>query len=131
LQNPRFLELSEVLFIHEPQIDQFGGTRGIRDLGLLESAVAQPKMMFGKQLLHPEIYKQASAYLYHIARNHPFIDGNKRTAFAAMDTFLRLNNYRLKLTNDEQYQLVLKVAQGKLEKQELAQCFEQVLEKNQ
>jgi death on curing protein len=88
LLNPRFLKLSEILLAHEIQIARFGGMGGIRDEGLLESALAQPEATFNGELLHSTIHDQAAAYLYHIAKNHPFVDGNKRTAFAAMDVFL-------------------------------------------
>jgi death on curing protein len=84
LLNPRFLELSEILLAHDVQIARFGGMYGVRDEGLLESALAQPKATFNGKLLHSTIYEQAAAYLYHIAKNHPFIDGNKRTAFMVM-----------------------------------------------
>ncbi|WP_293253487.1 MULTISPECIES: type II toxin-antitoxin system death-on-curing family toxin [unclassified Microcoleus] len=94
MQTPRFISLDEVLELHEDQISSFGGTSGVRDEGLLESALAQPQATFGGQLLHPTISEQAAAYLYHLAMNHPFIDGNKRTAFAVADTFLRLNGSR-------------------------------------
>jgi death-on-curing protein len=102
---------------------------GIRDEGLLESALAQPEATFSGELLHPTIYEQAAAYLYHIAKNHPFVDGNKRTAFAAMDVFLRMNGYILKLTDAQSYDLVLQVVQGNLEKEELANYIERVIEK--
>lgn len=127
--NPRFLELSEILLIHGVQIVRFGGMHGIRDEGLLESALAQPKATFSEELLHPTIYEQAVAYLYHIAKNHPFIDGNKRTAFAAMDVFLRMNGYILKLTDAQSYGLVLQVVQGNLGKEDLANYIERVVEK--
>jgi death-on-curing protein len=100
LPTPKFLSLDEVLELHADQISSFGGTPGVRDEGLLESALAQPQATFGGQFLHPTISEQAAAYLYHIAMNHPFIDGNKRTAFAVMDTFLRLNGCALNLTNN-------------------------------
>jgi death on curing protein len=129
LLNPRFLELSEILLIHDVQISRFGGMHGIRDEGLLESALAQPKMTYSGELLHSTIYEQASAYLYHIAKNHPFIDGNKRTAFAAIDVFLRMNGYVLGLTDNQSYDLVLKVVQDDLGKEELANHIEHVLEK--
>lgn len=128
--NPKFLALSEILLIHEVQIARFGGMNGIRDEGLLESALAQPKATFGGELLHTTIHEQAGAYLYHIAKNHPFIDGNKRTAFAAMDVFLRMNSYALKLTDEQSYRLVLQVVQGDLSKEELAACLQQVVELN-
>lgn len=127
--NPRFLELSEILLIHDVQISRFGGMHGIQDEGLLESALAQPKMTYSGELLHSTIYEQASAYLYHIAKNHPFIDGNKRTAFAAIDVFLRMNGYILGLTDSQSYDLVIQVVQGELGKEELAKHIEHVLEK--
>ncbi len=129
MPNPRFLELSEILLIHEVQIARFGGMQRIRDGGLLESALAQPKATYGSKLLHSTIYEQTSAYLYHIAKNHPFIDGNKQTAFAAMDVFLRINGYILRLTDTQSYNLVLQVVQDNLGKEELANCFERVVEK--
>ena len=108
-----------VLKIHTRQIEKFGGIDGIRDPGLLESALAQPQATFASELLHQNIYEQAAAYLYHLTMNHPFIDGNKRTAFAVMDTFLRVNGYQLKLSNEDAYNLVLKVANQQLHKQNL------------
>ncbi len=116
MQTPDFLDCESVLRIHERQIQKFGGTSGIRDQGLLESALAQPQATFGGQLLHTSIYEQAAAYLYHLAMNHPFVDDNKRTAFAVMDTFLCVNNYRLNLTNDAAYQLVIDVVQAEISK---------------
>jgi death-on-curing protein len=113
-----------VLSIHARQIERFGGTPGVRDEGLLESALAQPQATFGGQFLHPTINEQAAAYLYHIAMNHPFIDGNKRTAFAVTDTFLRLNNCALNLTDDRAYDLVMRVARGTMTKEELSKEFE-------
>ncbi|MEO1428040.1 MAG: type II toxin-antitoxin system death-on-curing family toxin [Cyanobacteria bacterium J06633_8] len=71
------------------------------------------------------MYEQAAAYLYHIAKNHPFVDGNKRTAFAVMDTFLRINGYILNTNDEETYILVLKVADGSFDKKEIAQYIEQ------
>ena len=116
---PNFIAKSTVLSIHVRQISSFGGTPGVRDEGLLESALAQPQATFGGQLLHPTIPEQAAAYLYHIAMNHPFIDGNKRSAFAVTDTFLRLNGFSLNLTDDRVYNLVMQVVQGMITKEEL------------
>ena len=113
--------------IHARQIEKFGGTLGIRDEGLLESALAQPQATFAGELLHSIIHEQAAAYLYHLAMNHPFIDGNKRTAFAVMDTFLRLNGYSLNLTNEQAYNLVMQVAQGQMSKSDLAGCLEKAI----
>jgi len=113
-----------VLSIHARQIERFGGTSGVRDEGLLESALAQPQATFGGQFLHQTISEQAAAYLYHLAMNHPFIDGNKRTAFAVADTFLRLNDCTLNLTDDRAYDLVMQVARGTMTKEELSAEFE-------
>ena len=124
MQTPNFVSKSMVLSIHARQIERFGGTPGVRDEGLLESALAQPQATFGGQFLHPTISEQAAAYLYHIAMNHPFIDGNKRTAFAVADTFLRLNGCTLNLTDDRAYDLVMQVARGTMTKEELSTEFE-------
>jgi len=124
LPTPNFVSKSMVLSIHTRQIERFGGTPGVRDEGLLESALAQPQATFGGQFLHPTISEQAAAYLYHIAMNHPFIDGNKRTAFAVTDTFLRLNGCALNLTDDGVYDLVMRVARGTMTKEELSTEFE-------
>jgi death on curing protein len=120
LRTPNFVSKSMVLSIHARQIERFGGTSGVRDEGLLESALAQPQATFGGQLLHPTISEQAAAYLYHLAMNHPFIDGNKRTAFAVADTFLRVNGCTLNLTDDRAYDLVMQVAGGTMTKEELS-----------
>jgi death on curing protein len=124
LLTPNFITKSTVLSIHARQIERFGGTPGVRDEGLLESALAQPQATFGGELLHPTIAEQAAAYLYHLAMNHPFIDGNKRTAFAVTDTFLRLNGFHLNLTDDRAYDLVMQVARGMMTKAELCTEFE-------
>ena len=124
MPTPKFLSLDEVLELHADQISSFGGTPGVRDEGLLESALAQPKATFGGDFLHRTISEQAAAYLYHIAMNHPFIDGNKRTAFAVTDTFLRLNGCALNLTDDRAYDLVMRVARGTMTKEELSTEFE-------
>ena len=124
MPTPNFVSKSMVLSIHARQIERFGGTPGLRDEGLLESALAQPQATFGGQFLHPTISEQAAAYLYHIAMNHPFIDGNKRTAFAVTDTFLRLNGCALNLTDDRAYDLVMRVARGTMTKEELSTEFE-------
>jgi death on curing protein len=86
---------------------------------MLDSALDQPQATFGRQLLHKTVPEQAAAYLFHLAQNHPFVDGNKRVAFAAADTFLRLNGYRLQLSDREAYRMVMKVASGKLKKDAL------------
>lgn len=120
MPTPNFLSLDDALLLHADQIESFGGTAGVRDEGLLDSALAQPKITFGGELLHPTLAEQAAAYLYHLSRNHPFVDGNKRTAFAVMDTFLEANGYCLTLSDDDAYDLVMQVAQGQIDKPALA-----------
>lgn len=127
MQTPEFLDQASVLRIHDRQLQKSGGTSGIRDVGLLESALAQPQATFGGELLHPTIYEQAAAYLFHLAMNHPFLDGNKRTAFAVMDAFLRLNGYQLNLSDDQTYQLVLEVVQKTVSKAELSDHLNQAI----
>lgn len=124
MQTPRFLSISQVLDIHQDEINSFGGTSGVRDEGLLDSALAQPQATFGGELLHPTIGEQAAAYLYHLAMNHPFIDGNKRTAFAVMDTFITLNGYSLNLSEEQAYNLVIQVVQRQISKEELSAFLE-------
>ncbi|MBW4495303.1 MAG: type II toxin-antitoxin system death-on-curing family toxin [Oscillatoria princeps RMCB-10] len=127
MQTPKFLSKSLVLALHQDMINEFGGLSGVRDEGLLDSALAQPQATFAQQLLHQTLQDQAAAYLFHISRNHPFLDGNKRTACAAMETFVELNGCRLDLSDEEEYELVLRVAQGELTKEEIANFLEQHL----
>lgn len=129
LQTPKFIETEIVLAIHARQLEKFGGTPGLRDPKLLDSALAVPQATFGGELLHPTIPEQAAAYLFHLAMNHSFIDGNKRTAFAVMDTFLRVNGYILTLTDEQAYELVLRVVEGQLKKPGLAAELEKVVMK--
>ena len=119
-RTPRFLTLDEVLGLHERQITRYGGTVGIRDLGLLQSALAMPQAGFGGVLLHPSLPEMAAAYLYHLAQNHPFVDGNKRSAAMAMLVFLRLNGLVPSFSEDELVELTLRVASGAASKAEAA-----------
>ena len=121
--NPAFLHLDEVLALHVDQIERYGGARGVRDLGLLESAVASPRAAFGGAFLHPTLEEMAAAYLFHLAQNHPFIDGNKRTAAAAAFMFLFLNDRLLGCSEDELVDLTLSVAKGETTKAEAAVFF--------
>lgn len=117
---PVFLSLEEVLALHDDQLRRYGGAGGLRDLGLLSSAVAIPKATFGGELLHQSLFETAAAYLFHIARNHPFLDGNKRTALAAALVFLWLNDQEIEAGEDELTELVLGVAEGRVSKAEVA-----------
>ena len=121
--NPQFLTLDEVMDIHRDQIERYGGTLGVRDLELLESAIAAPQSGFGDQYLHGDLFEMASAYLFHVVRNHPFLDGNKRVGIAAALTFLELNGVETKIPNQVLVATVLAVAQGKTEKSAIAAFF--------
>ncbi len=118
-----FLSVGHVRAIHARMIAEFGGDASVRDEGLLASAVAMPTAQFEGEYLHNGLAEMAGAYLYHLCRNHPFVDGNKRTALAAADIFLRLNNARLKATNRELEKITLAVADGSLGKKELLKIF--------
>jgi death-on-curing protein len=117
---PSFLSLSEVLAIHQDQIERYGGSSGIRDLDLLKSALGMPGATYGGEFLHTDIFEMASAYLFHIVKNHPFIDGNKRTGTVAALVFLDLNGYEVHAPEDDLAKAVLDVAGGAADKASLA-----------
>jgi death-on-curing protein len=117
----RWIRLGEATAIHAEQIAEHGGLEGIRDQGLLESALARPENLaaYGK----PDVCDLAAAYAYGLARNHPFADGNKRTAFVVSATFLILNGRDLTATEVNVVETVLKLAAGALPEAELADWF--------
>lgn len=110
----RYLTLSEVLELYNRIMEQSGGLVGIHNLGALESSLAQPYMTFNGEELYPTIIDKASALGFAIIRNHPFVDGNKRTGHAAIETFLVLNGYEIKADVDVQERVILQVASGEL-----------------
>ena len=116
MTTPIFLTLDEVLSLHADQIERYGGRRGVRDMTLLESALGMPQASMGGKYLHGTLTEMAAAYLFHIARNHPFVDGNKRTALMTTLIFLGLNGRSLEARGDELADLVLGVAAGKVSK---------------
>jgi death-on-curing protein len=120
---PVFLTLAEVLGIHRDQIKRYGGGGGVRDIGLLRSAIAAPQARFEGRFLHRDLFEMAAAYLFHVARNHPFVDGNKRTAAVAAVVFLQLNMVVLEADEDLFEEQVRMAAEGKTGKDELALFF--------
>ena len=118
-----FLTMDEVTAIHQDQLSHYGGSDGIRDARMLDAALAQPKSTFGGVYLHPDIYSMAGAYLYHIAANHPFIDGNKRTALVSALVFLELNGHGFEVDEGTLERFVLDIADGKVTKNEVASFF--------
>jgi death-on-curing protein len=117
---PLFLTLDEVLALHADQVRRYGGEAGLRDAGLLSSALAVPRATFDGTFLHGTLYEMAAAYLFHVCQNHPFLDGNKRTALAAALAFLWLNDIEIVADPDELTELVLEVARGRAAKSEVA-----------
>ncbi len=118
--SPVFLSLAEVFEIHRDQIDRYGGEPGLRDLGLLQSALAMPAAGFGGRYLHDDLFEMAAAYLFHLVRNHPFVDGNKRTGAVAALVFLLLNDIDARPSQHDFEQAVLAVAEGEWEKPDVA-----------
>jgi len=118
---PRFLDLAEVLEVHLDQIERYGGAAGIRDMGLLQSAVAMPEAGVAGTFAHGDLFEMAAAYLFHIARDHPFLDGNKRTGTAAALAFLDLNGIAIEAPTDSLVNMVERVARGELEKSGVAE----------
>jgi death-on-curing protein len=112
--DPVFLTEAAVLMIHADQMAAFGGAQGIRDPGLLASALAQPAATFGGDFLHRDLHEMAAAYLFHIVGNHPFVDGNKRTGLIAALVFLDLNGVDVQRERAELYDLTVAVATGRL-----------------
>lgn len=127
---PLFLELDEVLALHDEQIERYGGTPGVRDMHLLASAIGTPTATFDGALLHPSVVEQAAAYLFHLCKNHPFVDGNKRIALMATLAFLGLNDHRLEAGEDELVSFVVGVASGDLTKLQVVEFLERHVSKS-
>ena len=116
----RYLSLVEVLALHKEIIAASGGIGGVRDLGVLESAVNQPRITFDQQELYHDLASKAAALCFSIVMNHPFLDGNKRAGHAAMEVFLFLNGHEIKSGVDEQEKIILDLAAGKLDRENFA-----------
>ena len=125
----RFLTLKEILILQNKIIEQSGGTHGIRDIKMLESALTQPFMMFNGKYLYETIIDKAAALLYSLVMNHPFIDGNKRLGHAATEIFLILNNYKISCEENVQEEMILKLANGELKRSELKAWLEKIITK--
>lgn len=119
-KEPRFITLEEALSLHESAIDAHGGSYGVRDQGLLESALAAPRQGFGGQYAYSFPHEMAAAYLFHLCKNHAFIDGNKRIAWVSAVFFMRVNGWNLLADEQEAIQLVLDVATDKTDKPGIA-----------
>lgn len=123
IHQPWFVSIDEIETIQELALADFGGLSGLRDRGMLESALAQPPARFGSEFAHDFPFGMAAAYAFHIARNHPFLDGNKRAAFGAAVLFLHLNGWEFVARQDMATQMMLSVASGQADKAALADWF--------
>ena len=121
--DPFFLSYEQIVELQRGQIDQFGGSHRIRDEGLLASALAQPEAGFGGVYVHKDLFEMAAAYLFHLVKNHPFQDGNKRIGALAAAVFLQVNNFEVTANEDEFENLVMDTAQGNNTKFEITQFF--------
>ena len=115
-----FFTLDEVLAIHADQIERYGGSFGIRDQGLLESALAMPEATYSGDDLHPSLSEKAAAYLFHLVKKHPFVDGNKRAGLAVCLAFLAMNDVSVRASDDELVDVVYGVAEGRTSKADVA-----------
>lgn len=119
-----FLDLDEVIEIHHDQLARYGGLSGIRDFGLLQSAITMPAMTYGGEYLHGDLFAMAAAYLFHIVCNHPFLDGNKRTGTVAALVFLALNGVAIEADETIFEALIREVAEGKADKTAIAEFLQ-------
>ena len=116
----RFIPKEVVFTIHADLLQRYGGEPGLRDVGLLDSALAQPKMTFDGNYVHKTLFDKASAYGFHVCKNHPFVDGNKRVAFVLMDIFLQKTGWEIVSPEEEAYRMMMNLASGKMTKAQLS-----------
>ena len=122
--NPKFLTVEHILGIHEKlSLPRYGGAPGLRDRGLLESAVAQPQATFEGKFLHEGLFAMAAAYLFYIVADHPFVDGNKRAGLLTALTFLDLNGITIEHGSKALYELTMEVAKGRATKNAVAETL--------
>lgn len=120
----KYLHYKQTLFLYQKIMEASGGTVGLRDEGLLRSALARPKMTFGGQDLYPTLFDKVAVLGESLIKNHPFVDGNKRLAFEAMDIILKMNGYKLTASEDEMYNFTLAIATNKMGKKDIAKWLE-------
>lgn len=126
----KFLTVKDILLLHNIAIDEFGGSHGLRDLGLLESAVARPQSSYGGDDLYPTIFLKAGALVHSLLMNHQFVDGNKRTAMFAVMTFLELNGYKFIAEQKEVVETALWIENKKPTIEEISKWLEKHSKKN-
>lgn len=123
MKEPVWIDKASALAMHDRQLAEHGGLSGVRDKGLLEFALAKPQNVFFYSGEPVDMTRLAASYAYGIATNHPFLDGNKRTALVVARTFLILNGWNLVTTQEEKYKTILALAAGTLSEEALAQWF--------
>ncbi len=123
---PNFLTVEEVLTIHDEQITEYGGIHGLRDSGLLESAVMMSQASFGGEYLHRDLFEMSAAYAYHISENQPFLDGNKRTALVSALVFLDINGIQILDEKMRLYNAMIAIANKKFGKTDLADLLKEL-----
>ena len=126
-----FISLKDTLRLHAKTISRFDGGSGIRDIGLLESALAQPQMTLFGEYAHSDIFAMGSAYCFHVVKNHPFVDGNKRTGLLVTLAFFNLNGLKIVADHDELYMLIIHIAESKTTKEEIAAFFRKTAQPHQ
>lgn len=129
MTEPEFLNVEDVLLIHDEQIEIYGGIQGIRDKGLLESAVMMAQASFGGEYLHNALFEMSAAYAFHIAENQPFLDGNKRTALVSALVFLDLNGFEILDEDMKLYDAMISIANKEMDKYDLAELMKNLSEK--
>lgn len=117
----KYLYPKQILYLHNEIISLSGGSQGVRDSGLLESAVYRPQASFGGRDLYPDLFAKTAALGHSIVSNHPFPDGNKRTGLEAMRLFLRINGYDIKASEDAKFNFVISIATKKLNEHAIAE----------
>ncbi|HVZ12037.1 MAG TPA: type II toxin-antitoxin system death-on-curing family toxin [Patescibacteria group bacterium] len=117
----KYLSTLQVLAIHDQMVKRFGGSHGIRDIGLIESAVERPRATFGGEDLYPDLFLKAAALMHSILKNHAFVDGNKRTAYSSCGVFLKVNGYKLENMHEASLEFAMNVENNSLELEEIAE----------
>lgn len=126
IEETEFLEVEDLLIIHRNQIELYGGSHGLRDEKLLDSAVNAVQASFDGEHMHRTVYERASAYIYYISQNHPFIDGNKRTALAAGLVYLDINGIEIDDPNEELYEMMIEVSIGNSSKERVSEVLKRL-----
>jgi len=116
----KYITTPQVLALHDQMVKRFGGSHGVRDLGLIESAVERPKATFDGVDLYPDIFTKAAVLMHSLLKNHAFVDGNKRTAYSSCGVFLKLNGYKLQNMHKASLKFAMNVENNSLELEEIS-----------